>query len=59
MALGNAGDILISSTTRELSADSGFSYVDRGIHHLKGIPVPRRIFLLTVADNNDAGAVRA
>jgi hypothetical protein len=46
MALGNAGDILVSSTTRELSADSGFSYVDRGIHHLKGIPAPRRIFLL-------------
>ena len=43
MALGNAGDILVSSTTRELSADSGFSYVDRGIHHLKGIPAPRRI----------------
>ena len=59
MALGSAGDILVSSTTRELSADSGFSYVDRGIHHLKGIPAPRRIFLLTAADNNDAGAVRA
>jgi class 3 adenylate cyclase len=59
MALGNAGDILVSSTTRELSADSGFSYVDRGIHHLKGIPAPRRVFLLTAADNDDAGAVRA
>ena len=59
MALGSAGDILVPSTTRELSADSGFSYVDRGIHHLKGIPAPRRIFLLTAADNTDAGAVRA
>jgi hypothetical protein len=27
--------------------------------HLKGIPAPRRVFLLTAADNDDAGAVRA
>ncbi len=59
MALGNAGDILVSSTTRELSADSGFAYVDRGIHHLKGIPAPRQVFLLIAANNDDAGAVRA
>jgi class 3 adenylate cyclase len=59
MALGNAGDILVSSTTCEFSADSGFTYVDRGIHHLKGIPAPRRIFQLITADNDDAGAARA
>jgi len=54
MALGNAGDILVSSTTCEFSADSGFTYLDHGIHHLKGIPAPRRIFLLSTADNDDA-----
>jgi len=58
MALGNAGDILVSSTTRELSDGSGFSYQDRGIHHLKGIPAPRRVFMLTVAGNEQDGAVR-
>jgi hypothetical protein len=42
-----------------LSADSGFTYLDRGIHQLKGIPAPRGIFLLIAADNDDAGAVRA
>ncbi len=56
MALGNAGDILVSSTTRELSAGSGFSYDDRGIHHLKGIPAPRRVFVLVAARNSIAGA---
>ena len=54
MALGNAGDILVSSTTCEFSADSGFTFLDHGIHHLKGIPAPRRIFLLSAADNDDA-----
>jgi class 3 adenylate cyclase len=46
MALGKAGDILVSGTTRELSAGSGFTYVDRGIHQLKGIPAPRQVFVL-------------
>ena len=56
IALGNAGDILVSSTTRELSAGSGFTYEDRGIHHLKGIPTPRRVFVLVVAGNEQDGA---
>ncbi|HLM06419.1 MAG TPA: adenylate/guanylate cyclase domain-containing protein [Blastococcus sp.] len=46
MALGNPGDVLVSSTTRELSAGSGLTYDDRGTHALKGIPDQRRIFAL-------------
>ena len=46
MALGTAGEILISSTTRELSAGSGFAFEDRGIHPLKGVPTPRQVFAL-------------
>jgi class 3 adenylate cyclase/quercetin dioxygenase-like cupin family protein len=49
MALGNAGDVLVSSTTRELSAGAGFTYVDRGIHHLKGIPASRHVFQVVAA----------
>ena len=49
MALGNAGDVLVSSTTRELSAGSGLTYEDRGTHVLKGIPDPRRVFELVTA----------
>jgi class 3 adenylate cyclase len=44
MALGAGGEILVSSTTRELSAGSGVAYQDRGIHQLKGITSPRQIF---------------
>jgi class 3 adenylate cyclase/uncharacterized RmlC-like cupin family protein len=46
MALGEPGDVLVSSTTRELSAGSGFDYEDRGSHLLKGIPDPRHVFAL-------------
>lgn len=51
MALGNAGDILVSSTTYELSAGAGFTYEDYGIHHLKGIPVPRQILALVARES--------
>jgi class 3 adenylate cyclase len=44
MALGDAGDVLVSSTTRELAAGSGLRYVDRGTRALKGIPEPRHVF---------------
>jgi class 3 adenylate cyclase len=56
MALGNAGDVLVSSTTRELSAGSGFTYTDRGIHHLKGIPASRHVFQVVAAPEGAAGA---
>jgi class 3 adenylate cyclase len=46
MALGTAGEILVSSTTRELSTDSGFKLEDRGEYHLKGVPSMRRVFAL-------------
>ena len=51
MALGAGGDILVSSTTRELSAGSGFSYQDRGVHQLKGIASPRHVFALVTTDD--------
>jgi class 3 adenylate cyclase len=47
MALGEGGEILVSSTTRELSAGSGFQFEDRGEHHLKGVPTMRRVFALS------------
>jgi class 3 adenylate cyclase len=49
MALGDAGEILISDATLGVSASSAFTYQDRGLHQLKGIPVPRRVFLLAEA----------
>lgn len=56
MALGNAGDVLVSSTTRELSAGSGLDYADRGTHLLKGIPDPRRVFEVVASPDASAAA---
>jgi class 3 adenylate cyclase/uncharacterized RmlC-like cupin family protein len=50
MGLGAGGEILVSSTTRELAAGSDLSYRDRGLHHLKGIATPRHVFALTDQD---------
>jgi class 3 adenylate cyclase len=49
MALGDGGEILVSSTTRELSTGSGIAYEDRGLRQLKGIPVARQVFALVDA----------
>lgn len=47
-ALAGAGEILVSSTVREIVAGSGLSFVDRGTHHLKGVPDARQVY--AVAD---------
>jgi pimeloyl-ACP methyl ester carboxylesterase len=44
MALGGAGDVLVSSTTRDLVAGSGLDFEDRGEHELKGIEGTRHVF---------------
>ena len=44
MALGNGGDVLVSSTTRDLVEGSGLQFEDRGEHELKGIEGPRRLY---------------
>lgn len=42
--LAGPGEILVSSTVRDLVAGSGLSFVDRGVHALKGIPDPWPVF---------------
>ncbi len=37
-ALGQAGEVLVSSTVRDLVAGSGLRFEDRGTHALKGVP---------------------
>lgn len=53
LALGDPGDVLVSSTTRELSAGSGLAYADAGTHVLKGVPDPRRVYRLVPARDED------
>ena len=44
MALAGAGEVLVSSTTRDLVDGSGLEFEDRGEHELKGIGGARRVF---------------
>jgi class 3 adenylate cyclase len=39
-----AGEVLVSSTVKDLVAGSGFTFEDRGEHELKGVPDRWRIF---------------
>ena len=42
-----AGEILASSTVRDLVAGSGIQFEDRGMHSLKGVPEEWRLFSVT------------
>jgi class 3 adenylate cyclase/pimeloyl-ACP methyl ester carboxylesterase len=47
-SLAGAREILVSSTVKDLVAGSGFSFVERGEHELKGVPGTWRLY--AVAD---------
>jgi class 3 adenylate cyclase len=46
-ALAGPGEVLVSSTVRDLVAGSGLRFEDRGEHELKGVPDRWRVFALT------------
>jgi class 3 adenylate cyclase len=43
-ASAEPGEVLVSSTVRDLVAGSGIGFEDRGIHTLKGVPDQWRLF---------------
>jgi class 3 adenylate cyclase len=43
-ALGSPGDVLVTSTVRDLVAGSGIQFEDRGEHVLKGVAEPWHLF---------------
>jgi class 3 adenylate cyclase len=43
-ALAGPGEVLVSSTVKDLVAGSGIAFDDRGSHILKGIPDPWRVY---------------
>ena len=43
-AIAGPGEVLVSSTVKDLTAGSGLAFEDAGEHDLKGIPGPWRIF---------------
>jgi pimeloyl-ACP methyl ester carboxylesterase len=52
-AVAGAGEVLVSSTVRDLVAGSGIEFEDRGLHELKGLGEPRRLY--AVRDGATAG----
>jgi class 3 adenylate cyclase len=48
-ALADAGSVWTSSTVRDLVSGSGLAFDDRGVHALKGVPDPWRLFQVTGA----------
>jgi class 3 adenylate cyclase len=42
--LAGAGEVLVSSTVKDLVAGSGLQFEDRGSHVLKGVPGEWRLF---------------
>jgi pimeloyl-ACP methyl ester carboxylesterase len=49
-AMANAGEILASSTVKDLVVGSGISFEDRGVHALKGVPGEWHLFAVARAD---------
>jgi len=43
-ALAGAGEVLVSSTVKDIVAGSGIEFGDRGEHELKGVPGTWRLF---------------
>jgi class 3 adenylate cyclase len=52
-AMAGAGEVLVSSTVRDLVAGSGIVFEDRGLYELKGLDEPRR--LCAVRDGHGNG----
>jgi pimeloyl-ACP methyl ester carboxylesterase len=46
-ALAGSGEVLVSSTVKDLVAGSRIEFIDRGAHELKGVPGEWRLFAVT------------
>src|SRR5262249_32818392 len=46
-ALASAGEVLVTSTVRDLVAGSDLQFADRGTHHLKGVPGDWHVLAVT------------
>jgi class 3 adenylate cyclase len=46
LARADAGEVLVTSTTRDLTLDAGVEYEERGVAELKGVPGARQLYAL-------------
>lgn len=51
VALAQPGEVLVSSTVKDLVAGSGLGFEDRGVHRLKGVPDDWRLYAVAVVDS--------
>ena len=56
-ALAGPGEVLVSSTVRELVLGSGLEFVEHGVHRLKGVPDEWHVFATTADGRTDARPV--
>lgn len=47
MGRAGAGEILVSSTVKDIVAGSGITFAEREVTELKGVPGEWRLFLVT------------
>jgi class 3 adenylate cyclase len=47
MNLAGSGDVLVSSTVKDLVAGAGLEFEERGTHTLKGVPGQWQVFAVT------------
>ncbi|HEX6399677.1 MAG TPA: adenylate/guanylate cyclase domain-containing protein [Actinomycetota bacterium] len=55
MSLAGPGEILVTSTTKELVTGSGFAFEDLSAHELKGVPGTWQVFAVTAVDGAERG----
>lgn len=56
-AMGTAGEVLVSSTVRELVLGSGLEFVEHGVRELKGVPDQWHLYAVTADGRADARPV--
>ena len=47
VAQAQPGEVLVSSTVRDLVAGSGLTFTERGVHKLKGVPGEWKLYAAT------------
>ncbi|MGI9085862.1 MAG: adenylate/guanylate cyclase domain-containing protein [Aeromicrobium sp.] len=57
VAKAGPGEVMVSSTVRELVLGSGLEFIDRGSHVLKGVPDEWHLFAVTADGRTDARPV--
>ena len=58
-SLARPGEVLVSSTVRDVVAGSGLRFADRGLHELRGVPGQRRLFAARWDESGAFTAARA